>query len=77
MNAMNASTNLTKLTAETDSADEDSSWLLMARAMIVSGSESTNYDSESFSNILTLWHQDIANLIAMEGPYTVTTMLES
>jgi len=77
LNAMNASTNLTKITAETDCADEDSSWLLMARAMIVSGSESTEYDSESFSNILTLWHQDIANLISMEGPYTITAMLES
>lgn len=74
LNSLNASTNIVKLTAQSDSA-EDGSWLLMARAMIVSGSSSTEYDGESFGNILTIWHQDIAGLNSTKGPYTITGML--
>lgn len=76
LSEMNSSTSITKVTAEADATDEEGCWLLMARAMIVSGQEGTNYSSAAIGNILTLWHQDVANLITTEGAYEVGGMVE-
>jgi len=72
LNALNQNANLAKLT--TDGA-EDGTWTVHAKAMIVSGTEGTEYGAEALSNLLTLWHQDIAGIIATEGSYKITGML--
>lgn len=71
LNQLNQKTNLAKLTANDV---QGKTWTVYAKAMIVSGSESTNYEDEALSNLVTLWHQDIAKLIASKGSYQITGM---
>lgn len=72
LDELNQATTIAKLTSE---GVDDGTWTVLAKAMIVSGAESTDYTTELLSNLVTLWHEDIAGVIATKGPFVITGML--
>ena len=74
LNQLNQKTNLTKLTAD---GVTSGIWTVHAKMMIVSGVESTAYGDDALSNLLTLWHQDIANIIATKDRYQITGIMQA
>lgn len=51
-------------------------WHVIAVARLVTGEEGLDYSQHALMNILTLWSQDLAEVIKNRGAVTVTAMME-
>jgi hypothetical protein len=78
LNEANQVTNLAKLTCDATSIPRDEGgWRLQATARIVTGRVGSEYAPESLEHWLTLFLQDIANVILLKRGFEMVAMMKN
>src|SRR5688572_15920986 len=76
LNDINLAAKLVKFTLDADMQDPKAGgWFITASVRFVTGVAGGNYDSGALRNLVTLWFQDIAELIRADGQFVVRGML--
>lgn len=76
LNEANLKTHVAKLTCDSEKIDGDAKgWQLQATARMVSGTVTEEYQTEHIKNWTSLWLQDIANVVLIQGNFEVVAMM--
>jgi len=77
LNRMNHVTKVAKVTCDQSAIDGDEGgWRIHALARFVTGRIESEYESEAIDHWVTLWLQDLANLILEDTGFEVVAMLK-
>ena len=76
LNEINLDAKLVKFTVDTDRPDpETERWPIMASVKLVTGTVGGNYEPKALENLILLWYQDIATLIARKTSFQLRAMM--
>jgi hypothetical protein len=77
LNTINVRAKLAKFTLETDKPDADSGgWPIFASTKFVTGVIGGDYDAAALKNLVMLWFQDVAELIASPCAFELRAMMQ-
>ena len=77
LNDINHAAKLAKFTLDSKKPDPKAGgWFIMASVRFVTGVAGGDYDPDALKNLVTLWFQDIAELIRADSPFELRTMLQ-
>ena len=77
LSQINRNAKLVKFTLEADKPDaERGGWPIMASAKLVTGIAGGDYNATALKNLVMLWFQDIAELVASPGNCELRTMIK-
>jgi hypothetical protein len=77
LSRINSNAKLVKFTLEGDRPDADrGGWPVMASVKLVTGVAGGDYDAAALKNLVMLWWQDIAELVASPGDCEVRVMMK-
>ena len=77
LSRINSNAKLVKFTLEGDKPDADrGGWPIMASVKLVTGVAGGNYDAAALKNLVMLWWQDIAELVASPGDFELHVMMK-
>ena len=64
LNSLNGEADLVKFTVDAEKLDENGYWPIFASVKLVTGIVGGDYDAKALKNVLLLWSQDVAEVIA-------------
>lgn len=74
---INLKANFVKFTMETDAPDKQTkAWPILVSVKLVSGTAGGNYEASAISNLVLLWLQDIAELMASAEDFEIHPMMD-
>ena len=77
LSRINSNAKLVKFTLEGDKPDADrGGWPVMASVKLVRGVAGGDYDAAALKNLVMLWWQDIAELVASPGDFKQHVMMK-
>ncbi len=77
LNRSNLAAKLAKFTLDSDKPDPRmGGWFILAGVRFVTGVVGGDYDADALKNLVTLWFQDIAELLRSDAPFELQAMHE-